>query len=141
MSSQKLLYDVIVPPKASVALPNTTIYNMIRFWGRKPWNIVRRHVEHYTKEGEIKTKELAKMGNAQRCQEFGVKDHRLKLDINFKLNQCSQLWRFPIYTVSLSEEGFERVQQSLVLFPNWKLSLEPQERWEVKILNSFNPLK
>lgn len=95
----------------------------------------------YTKEGEIKTKELARMGNAQRCQEFGIKDHRLKLDINFKLNQRSQLWRFPIYTVSLSEEGFERVQQSLVLFPNWKLSLEPQERWEVKILNSFSSLK
>jgi hypothetical protein len=27
------------------------------------------------------------------------------------------------------------------LFPNWKLQLEPQEKWEVKILNSFIPLK
>ena len=95
----------------------------------------------YTKDGEIKAKELAMIGNAQRCQEFGIKDHHLKLDINFKLDRQSQLWRFPIYTVSLSEEGFEKVQQSLVLFPNWKLSLEPQERWEVKILNSFNPFK
>jgi len=42
-----------MPPKAAVAFPNTAIYNMIRFWGRKPWNIVRKHVEHYTKEGEI----------------------------------------------------------------------------------------
>lgn len=53
MSSQKLLYEVIVPPKATIALPNTAIYNMIRFWGRKPWNIVRRYIEHYTKEGEL----------------------------------------------------------------------------------------
>jgi hypothetical protein len=51
--SQKLLYEVIMPPKAAIALPNTAIYNMIRFWGRKPWNIVRKHIEHYTKEGGI----------------------------------------------------------------------------------------
>ncbi|MCK4223824.1 MAG: DUF1926 domain-containing protein [candidate division Zixibacteria bacterium] len=95
----------------------------------------------YFKDHQIKTKELARMGNANRCSEFGIKDHHLKLDINFKFDRQSQLWRFPIYTVSLSEEGFERVQQSLVLFPNWKLTLEPQERWEVKIVNSFNPLK
>jgi len=95
----------------------------------------------YTREGEIKAKELTMIGNAQRCQEFGIKDHHLKLDINFKLDRQSQLWRFPIYTVSLSEEGFEKVQQSLVLFPNWKLFLEPHERWEMKILNSYNSLK
>jgi alpha-amylase len=95
----------------------------------------------YVKDGEIKAKELAMIGNAARCQEFGVKEGRLNMDSNFKLDRQAQLWRFPIYTVSLSEEGFEKVQQSLVLFPSWKLSLEPQERWEVKILNSFNPLK
>jgi len=52
-SSQELLYEVTMPPKAAVAFPNTAMYNMIRFWGRKPWNIVRKHIEHYTKEGEI----------------------------------------------------------------------------------------
>jgi alpha-amylase len=95
----------------------------------------------YTTEGETKAKELAMMGNAQRCQEFGIKDHHIKLDIKFRIDRPSQLWRFPIYTVSLSEEGFEKVQQSLVLFPHWKLQLEPQEKWEVKILNSYNPIK
>ena len=95
----------------------------------------------YLNDQQVKTKELARLGNAARCAEFGIKDDHLKLDINFKLDHQAQLWRFPIYTVSLSEEGYERVQQSLVLFPNWKLSLEPQEKWEVKILNSFNPLK
>nr|NIM96755.1 DUF1926 domain-containing protein [candidate division Zixibacteria bacterium] len=91
----------------------------------------------YVREGEIKSKELAMIANAARCREFGVKDQLLGMDLNFKLDRQSQLWRFPIYTVSLSEEGFEKVQQSLVLFPNWKLTLEPQERWEVRILNSF----
>jgi len=95
----------------------------------------------YVKDHQVKAKELAMTGNTQRCPEFGIKDDHLKLDMNFKLDRQSQLWSFPIYTVSLSEEGFEKVQQSLVIFPNWKISLEPQERWEVKIVNSFNPLK
>jgi hypothetical protein len=95
----------------------------------------------YVKEDEIEAKELAMMGNAARCQEFGMKDGSLKLDVNFKLDRQSQLWRFPLYTVSLSEEGFEKVQQGIILFPNWKLTLEPQDRWEVKIINSFHPIK
>ncbi len=105
-----------------------------------PWKEDQRSYCYFN-ERETQTRELAMTGNAARCAEFGIKDDHLKLDINFKLNRQSQLWRFPIYTVSLSEEGFEKVQQSVVLFPNWNLSLEPQERWEVKILNSFSPLK
>jgi hypothetical protein len=95
----------------------------------------------YVKEDQVKSRELVPMGNAARCSEFGLHDGHLKLDVNFKLDRQSQLWRFPIQTVSLSEEGFEKVQQSTVLLPNWKLSLEPQEKWEVRILNSFTALK
>jgi alpha-amylase len=95
----------------------------------------------YIKTSETKNKEAVMMGNAAKCSEFGINDDYLKLDINFKLDRPAPLWRFPIYTVSLSEAGFEKVQQSLVFFPNWKLFLEPQERWEVKIENSFSSLK
>ncbi|MGB7060910.1 MAG: alpha-amylase/4-alpha-glucanotransferase domain-containing protein [Candidatus Zixiibacteriota bacterium] len=112
----------------------------IEFGFAVPWQEDAKSFS-YVKDHELKTKESAMMGNAARCSEFGIRDGHLKLDINFKLDRQSQLWRFPIHTVSLSEEGFEKVQQSVVLFPNWKLQLEPQDRWEVKILNSFNPLK
>jgi hypothetical protein len=95
----------------------------------------------YVKEDQVRNKEMVQMGNAARCSEFGLQDDYRKLDVNFKLDRQAQLWRFPIYTVSLSEEGFEKVQQSLVLFPNWKLCLEPQEKWEVAILNNFTLLK
>ena len=40
-------------PPIDHALPNTPIYNMIRFWGRKPPNLVRKYIEHYTEEGEV----------------------------------------------------------------------------------------
>jgi hypothetical protein len=108
------------------------------------WGIAWREDEKnfcYIKASEAKNKEAVMMGNAAKCSEFGINDDYLKLDINFKLDRSTPLWRFPVYTVSLSEAGFEKVQQSLVLFPNWKLFLEPHERWEVRIENSFISLK
>ncbi len=87
-----------------------------------------------------KGKTLATVANSGKASDFGITDDQLKLDINFKLDQPCQLWRFPIYTVSLSEEGFEKVHQSSVLFPNWKLSLEPQQTWELKIINKIADL-
>ena len=95
---------------------------------------------YYAKDLQIKDSRLASVGNAGKLSDFGITDQHLKLDVNLKLDQPCQLWRFPIYTVSLSEEGFEKVYQSSVLFPNWKLSLEPQETWEVKILNKIEDL-
>ncbi|KPK78565.1 MAG: hypothetical protein AMJ89_01260 [candidate division Zixibacteria bacterium SM23_73] len=89
---------------------------------------------------QAKGKALATAANAGKASDFGITDDHLKLDINFKLDQPCQLWHFPIYTVSLSEEGFEKVYQSSVLFPNWKLSLEPQETWEIKIINKIADL-
>jgi alpha-amylase len=95
----------------------------------------------YVGENQSNGKAVTCLGNVARCMQFGLRDGYLKVDTNFKLNRQSQLWRFPVYTVSLSEAGFEKVQQSLVLFPHWKFFLEPQEKWEVKIENSFNLLK
>jgi hypothetical protein len=95
---------------------------------------------YYIKGQEIKGKRLATVGNAGKASDFGIKDEYLKLDINFRLDQPCQLWRFPIYTVSLSEGGFEKVYQGSVLFPNWKLSLDPQETWELKIANKITDL-
>ena len=95
---------------------------------------------YYAEDREIKDKKLSSVANAGKASDFGLTDQELKLDISFKLDQPCQLWRFPIYTVSLSEEGFEKVHQSSVLFPNWKLSLEPQETWELKIINKITEL-
>lgn len=46
-------YIQLKKPPIDHALPNTPIYNMIRFWGRKPYNLVRRYIEHYTTEGDV----------------------------------------------------------------------------------------
>ena len=39
------------------------------------------------------------------------------------------LWEFPLETVSLSEEGFERTYQGTVLLAHAKISLQPGQVW------------
>jgi DNA modification methylase len=40
-------------PPTGHASPNTAIYDMIRFWGRKPHNLVRKYIECYTHKGDV----------------------------------------------------------------------------------------
>jgi hypothetical protein len=40
-------------PPVGCALPNTPLYDMIRFWGRKPYNLVSNYIKHYTEPDEI----------------------------------------------------------------------------------------
>ncbi len=75
----------------------------------------------------LKDRCLASTGETPRVRSFGLKDEFLGLEISLNLDRPATLWRFPIETVSRSEGGFERVYQSSVVFPNWKLELGPGE--------------
>jgi hypothetical protein len=97
------------------------------------------YMKHVPKH-ELKNKKLNSIGEIEDISDFGIKDEELKLDINLKIDKPADLWRFPIQTVSLSEGGFERVYQSSVLFPHWKINLKPEESWEVKITKSINQI-
>lgn len=41
------------PPDHVVSDTNTPLYDMVRFWGRKPHNLVSEYVRHYTDEGDV----------------------------------------------------------------------------------------
>jgi len=43
----------IKKPPIGHAQRNTPIYDMIRFWGRKPNNLVRMYIEHYTDKNDV----------------------------------------------------------------------------------------
>jgi len=51
-----------------------------------------------------------------------------KFSVETKFINPTRLWRFPVLTVSGSEAGLEKVYQSSVLIPNWKLNLKPDEK-------------
>ncbi len=89
---------------------------------------------YYWVEGvQLEEPHLASMGETPEVRCFGLKDEYLGIQISLGLNKSATLWRFPIETVSQSEAGLERIYQSSVVFPNWKLELEPGKAWEVEI--------
>ena len=44
----------------------------------------------------------------------------------------TNLWRFPVFTVSGSESGLEKVYQSSVLIPYWEIKLAPTEQLKME---------
>ncbi len=82
---------------------------------------------------------LASQGVVHQVQKMGLKDEWMKVDVKIEFANKTDVWRFPIETVSQSEGGFERVYQSSVVLPNWKISLKKNEKWQtamsINILN------
>lgn len=67
-------------------------------------------------------------------------DEWLGIAVALELDQPSTLWHFPIETLSQSESGADRIYQSSVLFPNWRLRLEPGASWSVALQNTVRSL-
>jgi len=89
---------------------------------------------YYSKNGALKEKYLDTRAIMEDARFIGMKDLWRGLDIRIELDMNSSIWRFPIETISLSEAGFEKVYQSSVIFPNWKINLN--QKWQVTISQS-----
>ena len=57
------------------------------------------------------------------------RDHGYGLSLKAQFDLPMDLWEFPLETVSLSEEGFERTYQGTVLLAHCKMSLQPGQVW------------
>ncbi len=85
----------------------------------------RAHDRFYVIEGrQLDDAHLASTGEERNVRSWSLVDQWLGIEVAFSLRQPATLWRFPIETVSLSEGGFERVYQSSVVLPSWKLRLD-----------------
>jgi len=51
-----------------------------------------------------------------------------KFSIETKFKISTGVWRYPNFTVSGSESGLEKVYQSSVIVPNWKINLKPNNK-------------
>jgi len=60
-----------------------------------------------------------------------------KFEATVKFNDALTVWRYPVFTVSMSESGFEKVYQSSVITPHWNINLAPKEaitmEFEIKV--------
>ena len=95
---------------------------------------------YYFPNYELENRNLASKGIVKSVKEMGLKDEWIGLDVNFNFSKPTNLWRYPIETISQSEGGFECVYQSSVILPNWKFELKPGELWEIKINKKINNL-
>lgn len=71
-------------------------------------------------------KRLGSTGEEKNISEVKLVDEWQKIETGITLSNPANLWRFPLETVSLSEDGFERVFQGSILVPNWKISLKDE---------------
>jgi len=59
------------------------------------------------------------------AQSWLRRDHGFGLAVKAQFDVPTDLWEFPLHTVSLSEEGFERTYQGSVLLAHMRVTLNP----------------
>jgi alpha-amylase len=92
------------------------------------------HDRYYDIPGHVLDKRnLASTGETNNVGRVSLVDEWLKLSIILSFSQPAVLWRAPVETVSQSEAGFERVYQSSMVMPLWRISLAPGKTWKAEI--------
>jgi alpha-amylase len=92
------------------------------------------HDRYYEIPGHVlDRRNLASSGETNNVGSVSLVDEWLGLRLTLAFNQPAVLWRAPVETVSQSEAGFERVYQSSMLLPLWRISLRPGGAWKIRI--------
>jgi 4-alpha-glucanotransferase len=92
------------------------------------------HDRYYDIPGHILDKRnLASTGETNNVRQVSLVDEWLKLTVVLSFSEPAVLWRAPVETVSQSEAGFERVYQSSMVMPLWRISLGPGKTWKTEI--------
>jgi alpha-amylase len=69
--------------------------------------------------------------NLQHVQDLGLVDQWLGINVRWSADRPTQVWTYPVETVSQSEGGFELVHQSVVVMPRWFVHADADGRWDV----------
>ncbi len=92
------------------------------------------HDRYYDIPGHVlERRNLASTGETNNVNQVSLVDEWLKLRLSLVFSQPAVLWRAPVETVSQSEAGFERVYQSSMVMPIWRISLGPAASWQAEI--------
>lgn len=93
---------------------------------------------HYIRNGED-WHGLGETGGFDELDHYQVVSERHGFNVNVTLSQAGTLWHFPLAPITLSEGGFERVHQGMVILQSWQLNLEPGETWTGSIKIALVP--
>ncbi len=75
---------------------------------------------------------LSEPGSFAHCKDVALISRLYDFGLRIGLDHDADWWMHPLYTVSLSEGGFEKVFQGTILLPRWQFTLEPGAKWAVK---------
>jgi alpha-amylase len=89
---------------------------------------------YYTVEGaELEDASLESIGEVRNVRQLAVGNSWLGIEMTLRTNVEATLWRFPIYTVSGSEAGFERTYQGNCVLLHWLFKLPPGESVDIEL--------
>ena len=72
-------------------------------------------------------KYLGSVGHSKGVRKVSLIDDWDGFEVVISFPHPTDVWRFPVETVSKSEAGFEKIYQSSVVMPHWLLTLQPHE--------------
>ena len=93
---------------------------------------------------DVSQQSLGELGNQLDLREttgIGLVDRWLGIDVGLSCNRPTNIWAFPIATVSQSEGGFEAVHQSVAVMPHWLIAADAEGQWGVTMRLSLQTLK
>lgn len=95
---------------------------------------------YHVKGRSLADARLRSSGEEAGITTLGMRDEWLGADVQIVTGTPATFWRFPLETISLSEQGFERIFQGSVVIPQWRIHLEPGKHWEETVTHCFRPL-
>jgi alpha-amylase len=98
------------------------------------WNLlVESAPDRYYRidDKEPESPALGSWGESIEVEDIRIVDEATGVFVRLHLTTPGRLWRFPIYTVSQSENGPEKIYQGSCLLPHCELDLAPQREWKM----------
>lgn len=101
----------------------------LAFWFGVEFNftlLARDAADRYYSSGErqLENVSMSSEGQLGKVRIFSLHDDFFKFKLSLSFTPEAGLWRFPVETVSQSEEGFERTYQGSCILGHWKTVLK-----------------
>ncbi len=82
---------------------------------------------------------LGSRGEHFNVEQIGLRDDWFGFQLTLSFSRPATVWRFPVESVSQSEDGFERTYQGSCLLSHWRLYLEVEEISRLSISLKVSP--
>ena len=94
---------------------------------------------YYRDDAGMDKQPLNSAGRSLNAKIFSLMNEAENFAVHFTFDHPTEVWRYPVETVSQSEGGFERVYQSSCVLPVYRLSLNPSSIAKFKFKLQIEP--